>query len=211
MLPLRHLLYSERDVFLLPDWSSKQTNRTIEQQISSLSLDIIFLLWWSSVCLAFTVKIKWKEPAEIHPDRYNSLPSPGTAFFFSFSGSSLRIKTVILETHWCCFGLFLCIYFIVNISDCFPQSCSAVGFLFLLLLLLLFCLNLEIANIKTDICVHPDTAAQGWLWCAADMPACPRVNSNSNSSVLLSSVCSRCCTGCQIRSLLLKKNIFLCL
>lgn len=47
-------------------------------------------------------------------------------FFSSFPGSSLRVKAVILGTHCCFFGLFLCIYFIVDISDCFPRSLSAV-------------------------------------------------------------------------------------
>lgn len=204
MLPLRHLLYSERDVLSaarLVFKTNKQNNGTTD--ISSqfrhhISVVVI------SVCLAFAVKIKWKEPTEIHPDRYNTLPFQLVLFFSlsSFPGSSLRVKAVILGTHCCFFGLFFCIYFIVDISDCLPPSPLSCVFS-----------HSGFADIQTDWCVHPD--AQGWLWCASCLPACRRVNSNSNSSVLLSSVCSRCCTGCQNGSLLWKKkvesNTFLCL
>lgn len=194
MLPLRHLLYSERDVLSaarLVFKTNKQNNGTTDlssQFRHHISVVVI------SVCFAFAVKKKWKEPAEIHPDRYNTLPFQLVCFFFSsFPGSSLRVKAVILGTHWCFFGLFLCIYFIVDISDCFSPTRSAV----------FFCSQDSPISKQTDVSI---STAQGWLWCAACLPACRRVNSNSNSSVLLSSVCSSCCAGCQNGSLLPQKR-----
>ncbi len=69
---------------------------------------------------------------EIHLDRYNTVPFQLVCviffFLFPFPGSSLRVKAVILGTHCCSFGLLLCIYFIVDISDCFPRSHSAMFF-----------------------------------------------------------------------------------
>lgn len=98
MLPLRHLLYSERDVLSaarLVFKTNKQNNGTTD--ISSqfrhhISVVVI------SVCLAFAVKIKWKEPTEIHPDRYNTLPFQLVLFFLSLP--SREVLCELKQSYW---------------------------------------------------------------------------------------------------------------
>lgn len=118
----RHALSAARLVFK----TNKQNNGTTDlspQFRHHISVVVI------SVCFAFAVKIK--RANEMHTDRYNTVCLQlvcvfSLFFFFTSRGSSLRVKAVILGTQCRFFGLFLRIYFIVDISDCFPRSHSAV-------------------------------------------------------------------------------------
>lgn len=101
----------------------------------------------------------------MHTDRYNTVSfwlvcvfSP--FFFFTSRGSSLRVKAVILGTQCHFFGLFLHIYFIVDISDCFPRSHSAV---------FLRAQDFPTISKQTDVSIP---GAQGCLRCASCLPAC---------------------------------------
>lgn len=74
MLPLRHLLYSERDVLSaarLVFKTNKQNNGTTDLSSQFRHHICVVVI---SVCFTFSVKVKWKEPTEIHPDKYNTLP-----------------------------------------------------------------------------------------------------------------------------------------
>lgn len=125
MLPLRHLLYSERDVLSaarLGFKTNKQNNGTTDlssQFRQHISVVVI------SVCLTFAVKIKWKEPTEIHPDRYNTL-SLQLGFFFFSPLSSRELLCELKQSYWVHTAVslvyFLCIYYTVDISDCVLPS-----------------------------------------------------------------------------------------
>lgn len=122
-LPLRHLLYSERDVLSTARPVFK-TNKQTEQwnNRSHFSAQTSFWLLLISVCFTFTVKTKYKESTEIHPDRYTK-----TVSFLGFSPLRQSHFWLTYDTHigahvvlpprslllWC---------FIVNFSDCFCRQ-----------------------------------------------------------------------------------------
>lgn len=174
MLPLRHLLYSERDVLSAarPVFkTNKQNNGTTDlssQFRHHISVVVI------SVCLAFAVKIKWKEPTEIHPDRYNTM-SFQLLCVYVFFFPSREVLSELKQSHWVhtavplvCSSVFISL----SISQIASRRPAQLCFF-----------TLRILPIsKQTWCVHP--RARGWLWCAPCLPACRGVNSNSNSSVL---------------------------
>lgn len=181
--------------FLLPGWSSKQTNRTIEQQISLLSSDVIFLLWWSLSASLSLLKQNEKNHRK-YTKTGTTLPFPCMCFSLSsFPGSSLRVKSFILDTHCSFFGLLLCIYFIVSISDCFPQPCAAV----------VFCTRYTPISKQTDVSIqtHQHVADSDVRRVCLHVDVSTLIQASLFS---LSSVCSRCCAGCQNGSLLWKKK-----
>lgn len=117
--------------------------------------------------------------------------------FFYFSPPSREVLCELKQSHWVhtdvslvCSSVFISLS-ISQIASCHPAQ-----------LCFFRAQDLPISK-QTDVSI---STAHGWLWCAACLPACRRVNSNSNSSVLLSSVCSSYCTGCQNGSLLPPKK-----
>lgn len=171
MLPLRHLLYSERDllsVARLVFKTNKQNNRATD--LFSQFRHHIFVVV-ISVCLAFAVKIKWKASMKIHSDRYNT-----------HSREVLWVDAVTLDTHWGTFGFFFLYIFHCQYLG-WPPTVLA---LFLDYFIIIYSFQSGVTSIHTDWRVHPDTLTHQ-LWCTPCLLAWRCVNSNSNPSALISS------------------------
>lgn len=88
---------------------------------------------------------------------------------------------VLKQSYWVHTAVSLvCTYCIVDISDCFP------------VVPLICFIRFPWQSKQTDVSIP---AVWRRLWCAACLPTCRGVNSNSDFAVLVSSVCSRCCAG----------------